>query len=134
MRLTNVRLLVRDYGASFKFWRDSVGLPVRMGDEQGPYAEFDAGETTLAVYTAAGMSNATGVTSGRGGRGADDLMVVFHVDDVDAKVRELEDRGIRFASEPTDQPDWGIRVAHFRDPDGNLAELYSPLTADEDAE
>lgn len=127
MRLTNVRLLVRDYAASFQFWRDNVGLPVRFGDDEGPYAEFDAGETTLAIYTAAEMSNSTGVTSGRGGRGADDLMVVFQVDDVDAKVRELEGRGVRFASQPTDQPGWGIRVAHFRDPDGNLAEVFTEL-------
>jgi lactoylglutathione lyase len=127
MRLTNVRLLVRDYAASFEFWRDNVGLPVRFGDDEGPYAEFDVGETTLAIYTAAEMSNATGVTSGRGGRGADDLMIVLEVDDVDAKVRELEEKGVRFASQPTDQPDWGIRVAHFRDPDGNLAEIFTSL-------
>jgi lactoylglutathione lyase len=127
MRLTSVRLLVRDYAASFQFWRDNVGLPVRHGDDDGPYAEFEAGETTLAIYSAAEMSNLTGVTSGRGGRGADDLMAVFEVDDVDARVRELEERGVRFASQPTDQPTWGIRVAHFRDPDGNLAEIYTAL-------
>ena len=130
MRLTNVRILVRDYATSFRFWRDDVGLPVKSGDEAGPYAAFDAGDATLAIYSATAMSNATGVTSGRGGRGADDMMVVLEVDDVDVKVRELEERGLRFVSPPTDQPDWGIRVAHFRDPDGNLAELYSPLSPD----
>jgi lactoylglutathione lyase len=134
MRLTNVRILVRDYETSFRFWRDTVGLPVRDGDDDGPYAEFETGDATLAIFTAAQMSNTTGVTSGRGGRGADDLMVVLQVDDVDASVRDLEQRGVRFASQPTDQPDWGIRVAHFRDPDGNLAELFTPLAREETAE
>jgi lactoylglutathione lyase len=127
MRLTHVRLLVRDFPTAFSFWRDTVGLPVRGGDEQGPYAEFDTGSATLAIFSATAMSNATGVTSGRGGRGADDMMIILEVDDVDEAVRELEGRGVRFASQPTDQPDWHIRVAHFRDPDGSLIELISGL-------
>jgi len=80
------------------------------------------------------MSNDTGVTSGRGGRGADDMLIVLEVDDVDAKVRELEARGVRFASQPTDQPTWRLRVAHFRDPDGNLAEIYARLRDTEEGE
>jgi lactoylglutathione lyase len=127
MRLGNVRILVRDYPTAFRFWRDTVGLAVNHGDEEGPYAEFDTGPATLAIFTAAEMSNSTGVTSGRGGRGADDMLLVLEVDDVDAKVRELEGRGVRIAGQPTDQPTWGIRVAHFRDPDGNLAEIFTPL-------
>jgi lactoylglutathione lyase len=132
MRLTHVRVLVRDYEAAFRFWRDTVGLAVISGEEEGPYAEFETGPATLAIFSSTAMSNSTGVTSGRGGRGADDLMIVIAVDDVDQAARDLEARGVRFASQPTDQPDWGIRVAHFRDPDGNLAELYSPLGSDDD--
>lgn len=134
MRLTHVRVLVRDYPTAFAFWRDNVGLPVVTGDDEGPYAEFDTGAATLAIFSSTAMSNSTGVTSGRGGRGADDLMVVMEVDDVDAKAKELEARGVRFASQPSDQPHWRIRVAHFRDSDGNLAEIYSPLTGDGSAE
>jgi len=131
VRLTHCRLLVRDFPTAFRFWRDTVGLTPTYGDEEGPYGDFDTGAATLAIFSATAMSNDTGVTSGRGGRGADDLMVVLEVDDVDGKVRELEERGLRFVNPPTDQPDWGIRVAHFRDPDGNLAELYSALATDD---
>jgi catechol 2,3-dioxygenase-like lactoylglutathione lyase family enzyme len=28
---------------------------------------------------------------------------------------------------PQDRAEWDIRTAHFRDPDGNLPEIYSPL-------
>ncbi|MDP8905412.1 MAG: VOC family protein [Chloroflexota bacterium] len=127
MRLTHVRLLVRDYTAAFRFWRDTVGLMPTFGDERGPYADFDTGPATLALFTATAMSNDTGIDSARGGRGADDVVVVLGVDGVDESARRLEERGVRFVTQPTDQPGWGIRVAHFRDPDGNLIELYSAL-------
>jgi hypothetical protein len=29
--------------------------------------------------------------------------------------------------EPKDMSDWGIRVFHLRDPDGNLLEIFSEL-------
>jgi lactoylglutathione lyase len=134
MRLTDVRILVRDFPTSFRFWRDTIGLPVRMGADDGPYAEFDTAPATLAIFSSTAMSNDTGVTSGRGGRGADDMLIVLEVDDVDAKVRELEARGVRFVSQPTDQPTWRLRVAHFRDPDGNLAEIYARLRDTEEGE
>jgi lactoylglutathione lyase len=127
VKLTHVRLLVRDYAASFAFWRDIVGLDVTVGDEAGPYAEFDTGNATLAIFSSTAMSNDSGITSGRGGRGADDLMICLEVDDVDEAYRRLSERGVHFVGEPTDQLGWGIRVAHFRDPDGNLAEINAQI-------
>jgi len=32
-----------------------------------------------------------------------------------------------FETEPTDRSVWGIRTAHFRDPDGNLIEINHAL-------
>lgn len=132
MRLTHVRMLVRDYATSFTFWRDTVGLPVIFGDEEGPYADFQTGAATLAIFSSSAMIQDTGIESGRGGRGADDVLIVFEVPDVDNAVRELEGRGVRFVTQPTDQPGWGIRVAHFRDPDGNLVELYTSLQMEDE--
>jgi catechol 2,3-dioxygenase-like lactoylglutathione lyase family enzyme len=43
MKLSFVRLLVDDYGACFRFYRDVMGFPVTFGDEEGAYADFDAG-------------------------------------------------------------------------------------------
>lgn len=53
----------------------------------------------------------------------------FEVDDVDVAYQQLRDKGITFVTEPLDRPDWGIRTAHFRDPDGNLIEIYNNLDA-----
>jgi catechol 2,3-dioxygenase-like lactoylglutathione lyase family enzyme len=46
------------------------------------------------------------------------------VDEVYELVKEQN--GI-VVTQPQDRPDWGIRTAHFRDPDGNLIEIYNNL-------
>jgi len=55
------------------------------------------------------------------------LVPTFEVSNVDESVGLLRNRGADIVSEPTDQPDWGIRVAHVRDPDGNLVEVFETL-------
>ena len=57
-------------------------------------------------------------------------VIVIQVEDVDAMFRELTSRGVEFVSEPADMAGWGGRVAHFRDPEENLIELYSGLSKD----
>jgi catechol 2,3-dioxygenase-like lactoylglutathione lyase family enzyme len=52
---------------------------------------------------------------------------VFAVEDVAAVCREMESKGFHLTLGPTDLPDWGVRTAHFRDPDGNLIEINQPL-------
>jgi lactoylglutathione lyase len=127
VHLTQTRLLVRDFAAAFRFWRDTVGLPVKSGTDEGPYASFDAGHDQLALYGLGLMEEAIGQVRSEAPRGPDQALISFQVDDVDQATAELEDRGVSFVSPPTDQPSWEIRVSHFRDPDGNLVELWGPL-------
>ena len=54
-------------------------------------------------------------------------MLVFEAADLDSTVEALKARGVHFVAELQDRPDWGIRTAHLRDPEGNLIELNSPL-------
>jgi lactoylglutathione lyase len=37
----------------------------------------------------------------------------------------LKDKGVVFFNEPHDRKEWNARVAHLRDPDGNVIELYN---------
>jgi lactoylglutathione lyase len=57
----------------------------------------------------------------------DRVAMIFQVKDVDEVYRRLKDKGVTFINPPLDRPDWGIRAAHFRDPDGNLLEIYTDL-------
>jgi len=38
----------------------------------------------------------------------------------------LRERGVEIISGPTDQP-WGHRTLFFRDPDGNVLEIYADI-------
>jgi predicted enzyme related to lactoylglutathione lyase len=49
----------------------------------------------------------------------------FEVADVDAERARLGDHVTGWVQEPTTQP-WGNRSMLFRDPDGNLINVYSP--------
>lgn len=127
MRLTHARLLVHDYRTVFLFWRDRVGLEAVYGDEEGPYADFAAGDGTLALFDAASMAASIGDPQPTAHRGADQVVVIFAVPDVDEAYARLTSNGVVFVSPPVDRDGWGIRAAHFRDPEGNLVEVNSPL-------
>jgi len=53
----------------------------------------------------------------------DGLTVYFECDDLDNRCHELQEQGVQFDMEPTDQQ-WLRREAHLRDPDGNRLILY----------
>lgn len=44
---------------------------------------------------------------------------------------EMKKKGVEFVTEPHDQDAWYLRVAHLRDPDGNLVELFNNLRVED---
>lgn len=50
--------------------------------------------------------------------------LAFKVEDVRSAFEELASRGVKFTQEVGEQ-EWGWYV-HFRDPEGNLLQLYQP--------
>ena len=130
MRLTTVRLLVGDFPRAFRFYRDVLRLTPRFDDERGPYEEFEVGSAVLSLFDRRRMMEALGTHASilaEPERVGDTAMVCMEVDDVDAEYTRLAEAGVRFVTEPHDQPTWFVRVAHFRDPEGNLIELRRPL-------
>jgi catechol 2,3-dioxygenase-like lactoylglutathione lyase family enzyme len=127
----HTRLLVSNFAECFQFYRDVLGLAVTWGDESGSYASFNDGHgarVSLALFVRQPMADVVG--TGRLPRDAfcqDHFMLIAQVEDVDATVAELRERGVQFAVGPQDFPDWGIRSAYIRDPAGNLIELSSSL-------
>ncbi len=55
------------------------------------------------------------------------VILEFLVNDVDADFTRLKDHVTTFLQEPTTMP-WGNRSLLFRDPDGNLVNLFTPVT------
>lgn len=127
MKLTYdyTRLLVKDFAASFHFYSAVLGLPVHMRTSDDVYAEFDTGAVTLALFRRDYMAMTVG--SSDQADGGERVALTFTVADVDAAYQELIGRGAQPVTAPQDRPDWIIRTAHFRDPDGNLIEINAPL-------
>ena len=53
----------------------------------------------------------------------------FRVDDVDGEYRKLKTMISDVVQEPTTMP-WGNRSLLFRDPDGNLINFFTPVSAE----
>ena len=109
-----IMLGVRDLAPALEFYRDILGLKVKMQEAQ--LALLDAGPITLGlspghVRLAPQVAGATEVT--------------FLVGNVRATCSALAKRGVSFLSEPRQATptDW---VAHFRDPDGHLLSVFGP--------
>lgn len=132
MKLTYdyTRLLVKDFAASFRFYSEVLGLPVHMGTTDDVYAEFDTGAVTLAIFRRDFMTSVAGAIGSAGDTGDQDhVALTFTVENVDAAYELLRSRGAEAVTAPQDRADWIIRTAHFRDPDGNLIEINSPLSS-----
>jgi catechol 2,3-dioxygenase-like lactoylglutathione lyase family enzyme len=126
MKLTHIRLLVNDIDACRAFYKDKLGLEETLAIVEGIYYEFDAGESILALYKRELMESVAGVAMGADSP-VDKVALTFNVADVDATYKELRRKGVTFTTEPHDQEAWVLRVAHLRDPEGNLIEINAPL-------
>jgi uncharacterized glyoxalase superfamily protein PhnB len=61
-------------------------------------------------------------STGHGRRG--EVILDFLVDDVDTERQRVDRLGVDWVMPPTTQP-WGNRSMIFRDPEGNLVNLFS---------
>ncbi len=129
MKLNNIRLLVNDFDRCFLFYKDILGLEATWGNLGGVYASFNIGlESGLGLFKADLMDTVLGEnpkTTTK--KTADRFAIIISVENIDNTYNILKGRGVEFITEPKDMPDWGIRVAHFRDPEGNLIEVYTDL-------
>jgi lactoylglutathione lyase len=110
--LYSVAIFVSRVDRAVEFYRDTLGLPMVKHGSFG--AEFLDGNTHLGIHPAvhpdakALVGRHTGIT--------------LFVPDLLHYCGVLHDRGVRFVTEPTQQP-WGI-MAMVADPDGNMLALW----------
>ena len=121
----HIRLLVDDFPACFRFYRDTLGFSPTFGAEDDVYADFETGGQGIALFARSLMADAVGGNASRDIQDA--AVLVLATQNVDEAADTLRAKGVALATEPTDRPLWGIRTAHFRDPDGHLIEINCPL-------
>ena len=127
MKLTHVRLLVDDMDRCLAFYRDALGLEVTLDAGEGIYFELDAGDVILALYRRDLMGQMLGAALPAPAQ-SDAVAFTFQVHDVDAAAEELAEKGVELVNGPMDYEVAFLRVAHLRDPEGNLIEINAPLT------
>jgi len=115
-------LAVKDLGKARQFYEDVLGLEP-VAEEGGELVAYRSGNSTINVYRSdyAGTNKATAVT--------------WEVDDVNEVVRDLKAKGVAFEHYDMSgmrqegdvhvAEDGHMRIAWFKDPDGNILNLVA---------
>ncbi|MFF7940102.1 VOC family protein [Nocardia gamkensis] len=124
MKLVSIRLITDDIQRLVSFYHHVTGVEANWATPD--FAEIVTPASTLAI----GSTRTVSLFSAGGAHPADNhtAIIEFLVPDVDADYRRLRDTVEDFVNEPTTMP-WGNRSLLFRDPDGNLINLFTPVTA-----
>lgn len=110
MTITQIELFVLDLARAIEFYREILQLPLLVQTNSSALLESGAVHLMLsrANDSAAGGS------------------VYFEVGDIELRCEELKSRGVKFERDPhlvALMPDHELRIASFRDPDGNKLAL-----------
>jgi catechol 2,3-dioxygenase-like lactoylglutathione lyase family enzyme len=125
-RIDVVVLFVENLERSKAFYRDVLGLQMKHEDEESAF--FGLETVSLLLLSVAGARDLLSSEAVAAQRpvGATSQLVAF-VEDVDAVYADLSAKGVRFIREPVDRA-WGLRTAHFTDPEGNIWEVSQSLS------
>lgn len=125
MRLAATRIITDDVDRMVAFYERVTG--VTAARLHPLFAEVRTDTGTLAIASSATIpllgENAAAPRANRS------VILDLLVDDVDAIYATLQGVVETFVNEPTDMP-WGNRSLLFRDLDGNLVNVFTPITAD----
>ena len=126
MNFVSIRIITADIKRLAGFYEQITGIPVRMYTED--YGELKTAACTLAM----GSTRTLQLFGGDVARPSENHSAIleFRVGDVDVEYRRLvEVIGNSLVQEPKTMP-WGNRSLLFRDPDGNLINFFTPISAE----
>lgn len=123
MKLVSTRIITADVKRLVSFYEMVTGADAVWANEL--FAEIPTSVATLALGSDKTVPLfAVGSAEPAANRSA---IIEFIVDDVDAEYERLRDQLSDVVTPPTTMP-WGNRALLFRDPDGNLVNLFTPVT------
>jgi isopenicillin-N N-acyltransferase-like protein len=124
-RLDNLDVTCTDVEPLVRFYRDVLGLELRLPYEPGQgWAGFRAGDVVIYfIEGGVGPHPPPRFTGGENPPGIDSF--AFEVDDLDVAIAELDRRGVSWAGEIVTSEWYRYRGLH--DPEGNLVYLTEPL-------
>ena len=127
MNFVSIRIITADIKRLARFYEQITGITVTMYTED--FGELKTATCTLAM----GSTRTLQFFGGDVARPAENHTAIleFRVSDVDAEYRKLVEVIAEgsVVQEPTTMP-WGNRSLLFRDPDGNLVNFFTPISAE----
>jgi uncharacterized glyoxalase superfamily protein PhnB len=122
MKFASTRLIAADIKALVGFYEKVTG---QTAEWLAPvFAEIVTPAATLAIGSAETVAL---FKEGSAEHAANRTAIVeFQVNDVEAEFARLKDQ-VEVVHEPKMMP-WGNRAAQFRDPEGTLVGMYTPVT------
>lgn len=118
-RLINVCLITEDVRRLVDFYEPV--LQRKAAWSGGDYAEFATGGAVLAIFSSAAQENYIPQSAEAGKNHS--VVLEFQIANADEEYHRLQGIVKNWVKPPTTQP-WGTRSIYFRDPDGNLVDLF----------
>jgi catechol 2,3-dioxygenase-like lactoylglutathione lyase family enzyme len=124
-RLDNIDVLCTDVDALVAFYRNTLGLRLRLPYEPGQgWAGFRAGDVVIYfIEEGHGPHPPPRFTGAENPPGLDSF--AFEVEDLDEAIAELDEHGVQWAGEIVTSEWYRYRGLH--DPEHNLVYLTEPL-------
>jgi len=119
MRLVQSRIVTDDVEGLAAFYARLLGASVALNEY---YVEVPAGAVTVGFSKRRFTEYREDCPAGPARR--DEVILDFEVGDVDAEYERISALGAVVVTPPTTQP-WGSRSMIFRDPGGNLVNVFS---------
>lgn len=122
MNLVSIRIITADISRLVTFYEQVTGITATWATTD--FAELVTSSGTLAIGSTRTLALFGGeIAHPAANRSA---IIEFLVDDVDAAYAAMP-AGAEVVAEPTTMP-WGNRSLLVRDPDGNLVNLFAPVS------
>jgi predicted enzyme related to lactoylglutathione lyase len=123
MKFVSTRIITADVNRLVDFYEMVTEVSAVWGNEL--FAEIPTPIGTLAI----GSDKTVPVFGDGSAEPAANrsAIVEFIVEDVDSEYERLSEHVADVVTKPTTMP-WGNRALLFRDPDGNLVNLFTPVT------
>ena len=122
MRLVQSRIVTDDVEGLASFYASLLGASVALNEY---YVEVPAGPVTVGFSKRRFTEyREEDHPAGTGPGRRDEVILDFEVPDVDAEYERIAGLGVTVVMPPKTQP-WGSRSMIFRDPGGNLVNVFS---------